>query len=75
MSGAIPPLPSTPSWRGAQLKHGENFTFFPLPLHKSRFSRRRREVMVVWDVTSCDWLGGWESKFRRPYCLHLQGWG
>jgi len=25
MSGAIPPLPSTPSWRGAQLKHGENF--------------------------------------------------
>jgi hypothetical protein len=27
MSGAIPPLPNTPSWRGAQLKHRENFTF------------------------------------------------
>jgi hypothetical protein len=27
MNGAIPPLPSTPSWRGAQLKHRDNFTF------------------------------------------------
>jgi hypothetical protein len=25
--GAIPPLPNTPSWRGAQLKHRDNFTF------------------------------------------------
>jgi hypothetical protein len=27
MSGAIPPLPNTPSWRGAQLNHRDNFTF------------------------------------------------
>jgi len=27
MSGAIPPLPSMPPWRGAQLKHRDNFTF------------------------------------------------
>jgi hypothetical protein len=29
MSGAVPPLPNTPSWRGAQLnkKHRDNFTF------------------------------------------------
>jgi hypothetical protein len=27
MSGAIPRLPNTPSWRGAQLKHRDNFTF------------------------------------------------
>jgi hypothetical protein len=27
MSGAIPPLPNTPPWRGAQLKHRDNFTF------------------------------------------------
>jgi hypothetical protein len=27
MSGAIPPLPDSPSWRGAQLKHSDNFTF------------------------------------------------
>jgi hypothetical protein len=28
MSGAIPPLPNTPSWRGAQLKQRDNFTFY-----------------------------------------------
>jgi hypothetical protein len=27
MSGAIPPFPNTPSWRGAQLKHRDSFTF------------------------------------------------
>jgi hypothetical protein len=28
MSGAIPPLPNTTSWRGAQLKHRDNFTIY-----------------------------------------------
>jgi len=28
MNGAIPPLPSTPLWRGAQLKHSGNFTSY-----------------------------------------------
>jgi len=27
MRGAIPAYPNTPSWRGAQLKHRDNFTF------------------------------------------------
>jgi hypothetical protein len=27
MRGAIPPLPNTPSWRGAQLKQRDSFTF------------------------------------------------
>jgi hypothetical protein len=27
MRGAILPLPNTPSWRGARLKHMDNFTF------------------------------------------------
>jgi hypothetical protein len=27
MSGAISPLPNTPSWRGAWLKHRDDFTF------------------------------------------------
>jgi hypothetical protein len=27
MNGAIPQLPNSPSWRGAQLKHRDNFTF------------------------------------------------
>jgi hypothetical protein len=26
MRGAIPPLPNMPSWRGAQLRHRDNFT-------------------------------------------------
>jgi hypothetical protein len=26
MSGAAPPLPNTPSWRGAQLNHRDKFT-------------------------------------------------
>jgi hypothetical protein len=30
MSGAVAPLPNTPSWRSAQLKHRDNFT---LPSH------------------------------------------
>jgi hypothetical protein len=38
MCGAIPPLPNTPSWRGAQLKH-RDFTF-TLPLEK----------IVTWDL-------------------------
>jgi hypothetical protein len=29
MGGAVPPLPNTPSWRGAQLgEHRDNFTFY-----------------------------------------------
>jgi hypothetical protein len=31
MSGAIPPLPNTPSWRGAQLKKKSTGTNLPLP--------------------------------------------
>jgi hypothetical protein len=30
MRGGIPSLPNTPSWRGAQLKHKENFNLLPL---------------------------------------------
>jgi hypothetical protein len=30
MRGAIPPLPSTPLWRGDRLKHRDNFTFLCL---------------------------------------------
>jgi hypothetical protein len=26
MHGTIPPLPNTPAWRGAELKHRDNFT-------------------------------------------------
>jgi len=29
---AVPPLPKTPSWHGAQLKHRDNFTFTTLQI-------------------------------------------
>jgi len=32
MSGAVSPLPNTPLWRVAQLKHRDNFTFTVLIL-------------------------------------------
>jgi len=32
MRGPIPPLPDTPSWRGTQLKHKDNFIFIFIPL-------------------------------------------
>jgi hypothetical protein len=33
MSGAIPPLPNTPPWRGAHLKHRDNFTFIECDMY------------------------------------------
>jgi hypothetical protein len=35
MHGAIPPLPSRPSWRDAHLKHREYFTFTNVLKEKS----------------------------------------
>jgi hypothetical protein len=32
MRGVILPLPNTPSWRGAQLKQKESFTFIIIPV-------------------------------------------
>jgi len=33
MRGAIPPLSTTPSWRGAQLQHRDNLTVVQLMAH------------------------------------------
>jgi len=33
MRGATSPLPNTPSWRGAQLKHRDNFYFYFYFIH------------------------------------------
>jgi hypothetical protein len=32
MRGAIPLLPNTPSWLGAEFKHSDNFTFLPFTI-------------------------------------------
>jgi hypothetical protein len=39
MIGAIPPLPNTPLWRGAQLKHRDNFT--------STIMIQRRKYLII----------------------------
>jgi hypothetical protein len=44
MSEAIPPLPNTPSWRGAQLKHGNNFTSY---VGRSALCRHYTEVAFL----------------------------
>jgi hypothetical protein len=42
MSGAIPPFPNTPSWRGAQLKkHRDNFVLFFLPCRSGRDGKQK----------------------------------
>jgi hypothetical protein len=66
MSGAIPPLPYTPSWRGAQLKHRENFTFtFFLYvnsiLHHSNINSIQRGT-VSGPLTRGLWGGGGHDK-------------
>jgi len=39
MRGAIIPLPNTPSWRGVQLKHRDNFTLCVHPYQESKPDR------------------------------------
>jgi hypothetical protein len=42
MSGAIPSLPSTPLWPGAQLNYGDDFTFiFAFIFYVQRVSQSR----------------------------------
>jgi hypothetical protein len=54
MSGAIPPLPSTPSWRGAQLKQRDNFSFYWT-------LRQRNEVWFGTHLEGSELLCDWRS--------------
>jgi hypothetical protein len=55
MSGSIPPLPNTRSWRGAQFKHKEKFTFTLLlsAVTKVKFIRDGMTYIILRD-RSCD---------------------
>jgi len=62
MSGATHPLPNTPSWRGAQLKHGGNssftftFTFtFTCSARQPDASNCGRYNVNIWSKTSMNW--------------------
>jgi hypothetical protein len=55
MSGAVPPLPNTPSWRGAQLKHRDrdNFTFTFIYNATPVLLYLKLEVMDTAHVSAC----------------------
>jgi hypothetical protein len=44
MSGAIIPLPNTPSWRGAPLKNRDNFTFY-IYIYREREREEKRHIL------------------------------
>jgi hypothetical protein len=48
MSGAIHPLPNTPSWRGAYLKHRDNFTFYLYSVEEDRKIIMNYEYVRIW---------------------------
>jgi hypothetical protein len=50
MSGAIPPLPNSLSWRGAPLKHRDNFTFTFYLYHTNFTSPYRQKNGDTWYV-------------------------
>jgi hypothetical protein len=79
MTGAIPPLPNTPSWRGAQLKHRDNFILYHY--HQQRRRRRRQglclmacsdsefnfsEFMNLWTFATTPWTGNQPDAKRLP---------
>jgi hypothetical protein len=48
-------IPNAPSWRGAQLKHRDNFTFMYTHTHHS-------EILMgeaIWEVERRRWFGSW----------------
>jgi hypothetical protein len=60
MHGTIPPLPNTPSWHGAQLKHRDNFAF---SCHKMEASVLHRFQSCLpsgnWPRSALDVVGNW----------------
>jgi hypothetical protein len=62
MSGAIPPLLNTPSWRGAQLKHRDN-------LSVTKHHATEAEVKFqVFETTSVPDIVKWSAK-KAPATL------
>jgi hypothetical protein len=62
MRGAIPPLPNTPSCRGVQLKHGDNFTSSSFHILRLiyKYTLKKEENM---DDHGCDGRAGFIVKF------------
>jgi len=48
MSGVMPPLPNTPSWRGAELKHRDKFTFHVFESGYVKGSKCGGRMILTW---------------------------
>jgi hypothetical protein len=85
MHGAIPPLPSMPSWH-AQLEHGDNFTFTftfngitcnkqgktSLSLHTKTNSVRRWHTSLYLNGKGlCSNLNKWPSLYSHEHTYEL----
>jgi hypothetical protein len=69
MCGAIPPLPNTPSWRGAELEHRDNFTFTFTDTGFEVFTAVKVRVPMSFDAMQCCWK---ISVFRRNFTLKVE---
>jgi hypothetical protein len=58
MSGAIIPLPNTPSWRGAHLKHRDNFIFTFTTVSRTALGPIQRPIQCL--------LGALSLGLKRP---------
>jgi hypothetical protein len=81
MSGAIPLLPNTLSWRGAQLKHRDNFTLrFISGLHTKWFNSFNSCIYIAayFSVSLellLDGLDGSRAASRNVvYIMHVRKW-
>jgi hypothetical protein len=72
MSGAIPPLPNTSPWRGAQLKH-RDFTFYLLSPSYVHFMHLLQttdtKIVVSWVGAQCSVVAGYQF-FGGPCCFY-----
>jgi hypothetical protein len=57
MSWAIPSLPNTPSWHGAQLKHRDNFTFTLLLDSQEGICYTQLVYLFIYELDEVESLG------------------
>jgi hypothetical protein len=71
MNGAIPPLPNTPSWHGAQLKHRDKFALLsPKHIFVTNFTNSAsyllRNRVMRYNIFLSDLRFG--TNFASPLC-------
>jgi hypothetical protein len=76
MGEAVPPLPNTPSWRGAQGEHRDKFTFLPFTYDTSDADRNENGTTFSLDsdttfnrnpwrhVPQLNFISSWKGTWR-----------